>query len=92
MIIRFDFVVDDNQKESLTRRVMDVIPNQLVAISEVQREITVNEQTAREIYDYFLNRAGYISYEFDTPTHKFINRLKVFINDCEKEDKETTTN
>lgn len=89
MILRFDFVVfDETEKNRVTSKLMDIVDCPLVAVSEVKHEITIDETTALQIYDYFLHRAGYISYEFDIPTHKFIDRLKVFINDCEKENKE----
>lgn len=92
MITRFDFIVSDaNERERLVSKVMDIAECPLVAVSDVGHELTINETTALEIYDYFLNRAGYISYEFDTPTHKFINRLKVFIDGFQKDKVKETT-
>ena len=41
--------------------------------------LIVSKQEATELYDYFLKRAGYISYETDEEVHKFINRLRNFL-------------
>ena len=31
------------------------------------------------LWDYFLNRAGYISAEFDLPVHKITDRLRLWV-------------
>jgi hypothetical protein len=36
----------------------------------------LTNQEVKELLDYFINRAGYISHEFDGPTHKIIERLQ----------------
>lgn len=43
------------------------------------RSLPISREEATELYDYFLKRAGYISYETDEEVHKFINRLREFL-------------
>jgi len=39
----------------------------------------LTEDEAKHLWDYFVNRAGYISFEFDLPVHKITDRLKVWV-------------
>lgn len=37
---------------------------------------SLTNQEVKDLLDYFINRAGYISHEFDAPTHEIINKLQ----------------
>lgn len=46
--------------------------------------IILTDEEARALYEYFMGRAGYISYEFDLPIIEFIRKLEVYLSE-EKE-------
>lgn len=50
--------------------------------------MTIDLITAKALRDYFLFRAGYISYEFDPHVHLFIAKLTRYID--EEEEKNST--
>jgi len=47
--------------------------------------IEVSDEEVTMLLDYFINRAGYISYELDMPLHIFIKRLQNYEKDHPKE-------
>lgn len=38
--------------------------------------LQLTDKEVQDLLDYFINRAGYISYEFDMPTHEIIKKLQ----------------
>lgn len=38
----------------------------------------LTDKEIKELLDYFINRAGYISHEFDAPTHEIIKRMQKY--------------
>ena len=40
---------------------------------------TLTDAEVKALYEYFMKRAGYISYEFDYPLITLINRLSRYI-------------
>lgn len=61
-------MLDENQQN----RMLD-------SLTRGKEGLFIDSDECRAIYDYFLMRAGYISYETDEEVHKFINRLREFL-------------
>lgn len=41
--------------------------------------MTLTQEEAKALYDYFINRAGYVSYEFDPIVLVLIRKLRDFL-------------
>lgn len=52
-----------------------------------EQDFTLDEKERAALLDYFINRAGWISHEFDPEVHKIIRKLQ----DYEKETNSSTT-
>jgi hypothetical protein len=48
---------------------------------ELVELFTLTTDEVKALYDYFIKRAGYISYEFDLPMIVLIKRLNQYIED-----------
>ena len=49
----------------------------------IRHSFYLTEEEAKVLYDYFLNRAGYISREFDEKVLELIKRLREYIEEEE---------
>jgi hypothetical protein len=45
----------------------------------------LTDEEAEALYDYFLKRAGYISFEHDLVVHNIIKKLEVYLYNLEEE-------